>query len=47
MWQTNGTMGKAMHRQYVSGMGFFEGNGLLFFLYSCRLSLNYVMLSSP
>lgn len=46
MLQTNGTMGRAVHRQHVSGMGFSEGNGLLFFLYSCRLSLNYVVLSS-
>lgn len=44
MRQTNWIMGKAMHRQHVSGI-FFKGNGLLFFLYSRRLSLNDVMLS--
>lgn len=44
MWQTNWTMEKAMHRQHVSGI-FFKANSLLFFLYSCRLSLTDVMLS--
>jgi len=45
MWQTNWQWERLCTDSMFQGC-FFKGSGLLFFLYSCRLSLNDVMLSS-